>query len=448
FRAGARLHQPDAVRELVGRQARNPQSLVGPIVVLRAKLLEQAFQFSRGLPCLVGEPGLESPHKPFRNSVGLRPMPCNQDVDELPLLGQLGEQLGSKVGTPVRNQKLEVGRQQGPQGGDDHRSGHLGAGNKERQLDALTTTIIGDHQDGNPGCDWRTLRQLFSEPLPRRPPGPILAPPSSQDESALKAAHAPAELVGTLSQCAFPSSSAWQSAKLPGGLLLESDRPPGSIFLLALLTDRSPFGSEGRGLLAKQTLLGLPLWTHIRAGWLRWRGRRRWAACRHEGLHCLAVGALRIVERTTWIGWFGCLLAHSFHHQPSRRAADGGQFGVVGGTSNGHKTEIHIQRLAGLLGGAGYRGEAPFFAGVAGVDQREASRRMRLTVAGLTSGIQPLALASSSAMRCLPQVGCCRRSAMTCCSTEAGVRRVVLGARLAKCCKAAYPPAIKRGFQT
>jgi len=189
--------------------------------------------------------------------------------------------------------------------------------------------------------------------LPRRPPGTIFAPPSGQDESTLEPAHAPAELIGALGQCGFPSSSAWQSAKLLGGVLLVSNRPPGSIFLVALLTDLSPLGPEGCGLLTEEPWLGLPLRNDIRGGWFRCRRCWRLGAYRHKGLHCFAVGALRIIEHTPWIGWFGRLRAHSFHYQPSRRAADRRQFRVGGGTDRRHKTEIHIQRLAGLLGGAG-----------------------------------------------------------------------------------------------
>jgi hypothetical protein len=49
-----------------------------------------------------------------------------------------------RIYTAVGNQTLEVRRQQSPQGCDDHRSGHLGAGYKEWQFNALTTTGIGD----------------------------------------------------------------------------------------------------------------------------------------------------------------------------------------------------------------------------------------------------------------------------------------------------------------
>jgi len=135
-------------------------------------------------------------------------VPGNQDVDELLLLGKLGEHLGGNVGSPVGNQKLEVRRQQSPQGCDDHRSGHLGAGYKEWQFNALTTTVIGDDEDGNPGADWRTLRELFTQLLPCRPPSPIFAPASGQDEAALEPPYPPAELIGTLSKHGFPSSSA------------------------------------------------------------------------------------------------------------------------------------------------------------------------------------------------------------------------------------------------
>jgi len=103
-----------------------------------------------------------------------------------------------------------------------------------------------------------------------------------------------------------------------GALLLVSGRPPDSIFLVALLTDRSPLGPQGCGLLTQEPLLSLPSRNDIRGGWFRWRRFWRLGAYRHKGLHCFAVGALRIIEHTPWIGWFGRLCAHAFHHQPAR----------------------------------------------------------------------------------------------------------------------------------
>jgi hypothetical protein len=190
-------------------------------------------------------------------------VPRNQDVDELLLLGKLGEQLGGKVGATVGNQKLEVGRQQGSQSFDDHCRGHLGAGDKERQFNALATTVIGDDQDGNPGADGRTLRQVFTQPLPLRPPRPIFAPPSRQDQAALDAAHAPAELVGRLGQHGEPSSGAELGLALLGMVILEAGCPPRGIFPLALLAQRASLGPQGDGFLAQQALLGLPIWVCI-----------------------------------------------------------------------------------------------------------------------------------------------------------------------------------------
>jgi hypothetical protein len=48
----ARLHQPDAVGKLVGRQTRNAQTLVGAIVGGGRELLEQSFHLGRRSPCL------------------------------------------------------------------------------------------------------------------------------------------------------------------------------------------------------------------------------------------------------------------------------------------------------------------------------------------------------------------------------------------------------------
>ena len=166
-------------------------------------------------------------------------MSRNPHVDERLLLGQLGEHLGGKVGAAVGNQKLKVGRQQGSQRFDDHGSGHLGACDKERQCNALATTVIGDDQDGNPGADGRTLRQVFTEPLPLRPPRPIFAPPARQDHAALDAAHAPAELVGRLGQHGAASCGAALGRALLGTVMLAAGCLPRGIFPLALLAPRA-----------------------------------------------------------------------------------------------------------------------------------------------------------------------------------------------------------------
>ncbi len=76
-----------------------------------------------------------------------------------------------------------------------------------------------------------------------------------------------------------------------GALLLVSGRPPDSIFLVALLTDRSPLGPQGCGLLTQEPLLSLPSRNDIRGGWFRWRRFWRLGAYRHKGLHGSAVSA-------------------------------------------------------------------------------------------------------------------------------------------------------------
>ena len=78
--------------------------------------------------------------------------------------------------------------------------------------------------------------------------------------------------------------------------------------------------------------------------------------------------------------------------------------------------------------------------------------------AGRPGGAQLVAFASASAMRFLPQSGCARRSASTCCTTAAGVRWGSFAARLAnaanprKPCAAQLPgverPAAHMGFAT
>ena len=100
--------------------------------------------------------------------------------------------------------------------------------------------------------------------------------------------------------------------------MLEAGCPPRGIFPLALLAQRAALGPQGDGFLAEQALLGVPIWACICTGWIRYfRQRRRYLRGGYEGLHRLRVGALRIVEGTTWIGRFSGLVTHALHHQPA-----------------------------------------------------------------------------------------------------------------------------------
>jgi len=59
---------------------------------------------------------------------------------------------------PVRNQEEQVRREQEFQRLDNQLCGDSGAGDEERQAQALAGAVVGDDQNGDPGGDDRQLR--------------------------------------------------------------------------------------------------------------------------------------------------------------------------------------------------------------------------------------------------------------------------------------------------
>jgi len=110
------LHKPDAVCELVGRQAWDRQALMRAIIILGYALLDQSGQFLIVGPGLVSQPVLQRAHKALGNPIGLWAMASNEDVDEFLTARQFPQGLGGKVYTPVRDQKLQFRGQQEPIG--------------------------------------------------------------------------------------------------------------------------------------------------------------------------------------------------------------------------------------------------------------------------------------------------------------------------------------------
>jgi hypothetical protein len=99
-----------------------------------------------------------------------------------------------------------------------------------------------------------------------------------------------------------------------------------------------------------------------------------------------------------------------------------------------HETQIYVDRLSGLFGGAQCGLGTLFFPTSRSiVFHSPASFSIRRTVFGLTNGTQLLALASSCAMRFLRHSECSRLAAMTCRSISSPVARPCsFGARLAR----------------
>ena len=162
------------------------------------------------------------------------------------------------------------------------------------------------------------------------------------------------------------------------------------------------------------------------------RGARRGSL--HELVHGDAIGHLLVLEDLARPAPRGLARARawSIDHQPARGPAHRRQ-PLRHLVSGGDEAEIYIEGLAGLVGRAVLAAWPPLCADGASAGHRPASRRMRLTVPGLTSGTQAFALANSSASRCLPQLGSWCRSAMTRSSTAGAVRCGCCGARLANC---------------
>src|SRR5262245_275728 len=98
--------------------------------------------------------------------------------------------------TAICDQKLQLGWQQLTHGRDDHFSGHVRARNEQRHAQTLTRTIIGDHQDSDPGAGERQVPDLRTKLLTLCAPLRILLLALLELASPLCAQLAPLLLLG------------------------------------------------------------------------------------------------------------------------------------------------------------------------------------------------------------------------------------------------------------
>jgi hypothetical protein len=102
-------------------------------------------------------------------------MAGDQHVHEVLLLNKLGEGVRGEVDPAVRDQELELARQQGAECGDDRVGGDLGAGGEQRQAQALAGTVVGQDQDRDPrGLGGGRRQRCLPVLLVRQPLGLLL----------------------------------------------------------------------------------------------------------------------------------------------------------------------------------------------------------------------------------------------------------------------------------
>src|SRR6266540_3688273 len=341
---------------------------MGTIIVVGPKLGQQGGQFLIGCPDLVAQPLLQGSHKAFSNPVRLWPMARDHHMHEALLAGELGKHLGRKMHTSITYQKLQRVRQQRPQRGHNHLRRHACPSYKQRHTQTLPCAVIGDHQNGDPGADERAALRLFAQKMPRL--------------------------------------------------------SPSGIFALAFLALLPPLRAQlGLGLTYRpRRLTRVGCWPLQRCR-RPYSLRRTGLGCKNERLHYLCIVLISIGKDLSRIGWLHVRLGDPLNHQPPRRPAHGRQLRVhrVGG---GDKAQVDVYGLSWGIGGSANRCKAPFFAAAVGASHNPASRKIRRMVLGLTSGTQPFALVSSSAMRSFPQSGWSWWSAMTCCAIAGSRRRV------------------------
>ncbi len=100
---------------------------------------------------MCGEPFFQRAYEAFRDPIRFRPMPGDKHVDEGVLIGKLGELMRRKVRTAIRDKELKIRGQQSAQGRNDQGRRDLGASEEERQAQTLPRTIVGEHENSQPG---------------------------------------------------------------------------------------------------------------------------------------------------------------------------------------------------------------------------------------------------------------------------------------------------------
>ena len=242
-------------------------------------------------------------------------MAGNQHIDEVRLPRELGEDLGSEMGTAIRNQKLQVGWQQCVERLHDEFSCDLGADYEEREPETLAGAIICDDQYGNPSGHARCLGQPFAQPVPCRPPGRILTLLPPQGQPPLEAQHPPVQDTGLVRHYHGGTTASRRRRRRWCSPVLLPDGAPGRILLAALLPDGATLIAQG-GCVVPPGLLSRLRWECIAwGGWSVRRQRGRSAGGGDERLHRLGVGRLRGGEDLPTIGWFRAVVPWAFHHQ-------------------------------------------------------------------------------------------------------------------------------------
>jgi hypothetical protein len=140
------------------------------VVILQAKLCQQADQFGVGDPRVWRKPFLQCAHAAFGNPVRLGAMPRNWHVDEARCLSEVLERFGHEMHALIRNHKLHSVRQHPLQRGADLLGRDSATGSKQRQFAALAGTVVGDDQDGAPSGWQRQIGERLPQfTLPRLP---------------------------------------------------------------------------------------------------------------------------------------------------------------------------------------------------------------------------------------------------------------------------------------
>ncbi len=169
------------------------------------------------------------------------------------------EHLSGEMYTPIRDQKLQFGGQEGPQSRDDHFGSDRRTGHKQWQPQALPGAIVGDHQDGDPSGDDRGQLHPFSQVKALLSPVFIFLIPLGERLSPLVSVGLPALGFGLASRTLPATLRFAQPLELSSGLpMLLTDGLPGATLLAATSTNATAVVPQLDFCLAQPANFGLP----------------------------------------------------------------------------------------------------------------------------------------------------------------------------------------------